>query len=125
MIYLEIEIKGEPDVPPFTRVLEFNNDDEIIFSNSVEMVKEKISRNMKINTNEAMMVFCSYLVSEIRSGKTVDTIQENSSKILSHGKVMIGVPETLRRITFEVVIDNQPKKIIIFNEPIPTSSQVL
>lgn len=70
------------------------------FSNSTEMVKERISRNMKINTNETMIVFCSYLVSEIRSGKIVDIIQDNSSKILSHEKVMIGVPETLRRITF-------------------------
>lgn len=125
MIHLKIEIKGEPDVTPFTKVLEFSNDDEAIFSNSVEMVKEKLSRNLKINTNEVMIVFCAYLVNEIRSGKTADNIQENSSKILSREKVMIGVPETLRKITFEATIDNLPKKIIVFNEPIPTSSYVL
>jgi len=125
MIHLKIEITGEPDVTSFTKVFEFSNNDEIIFSNSVEMVKEKLSRNLKINTNEAVTVYCAYLVSEIRSGKTIDNIQANSSKILSHEQVMIGVSETLRKITFEVIIDNLPKKIIIFNEPIPTSRYVL
>jgi hypothetical protein len=36
------------------------------------------------------------------------------------------VPETLRKITFEAIVDNMPKKqIIIFDEPIPTSSYIL
>jgi hypothetical protein len=39
---------------------------------------------------------------------------------------MIGVPETLRKITFEAIVDNMPKKqIITFDEPMPTSSYIL
>jgi hypothetical protein len=41
---------------------------------------------------------------------------------------MIGVPETLRKITFEaIVVDNMAKKqiIITFDEPMPTSSYIL
>lgn len=125
MIRLKIEIKGEPDVLPFTKVFEFNEDDEIIFLNSLEMLKEKLSRNLKINTNETITVYCSYVINGLRSGKSIEYIQENSSKILSQEQVMIGVAETLREIIFEATIDNMPKKILIFDKPIPTSNYVL
>jgi len=126
MIHLKIEVKGEPDVPPLTRVFEHvDKTDEQIFFNSVDIVKEKLTQNLKINTNEALLVYCAYIVSELRSGKRKDVIEKNSSKILSTHNVMIGVPETLRKITFEATIDDLPKEVVIFEEPIPISDYVL
>jgi len=126
MIHLRIEIKGEPDVPPFTRIFEHGDKiDEQIFFNSVDIVKEKLVRNLKINTNEALLVYCAYIVNELRSGKSKNTIEKNVSKILSTHNVMIGVPETLRKITFEATIDDLPKEVIIFEEPIPISDYIL
>jgi len=126
MIHLKIGVKGEPDVPPLTRIFEHvDKTDEQIFFNSVDMVKEKLSRNLKINTDEALLVYCAYIVSELRNGKLKDIIEKNSSKILSTHNVMIGVPETLRKITSEVTIDDLPKQVIIFDEPIPISNYIL
>jgi len=126
MIHLKIEVKGEPDVPPLTRVFEHGDKtDEQIFFNSVDIVKEKLTQNLKINTNEALLVYSVYIVSELRSGRHKDVIEKNSSKVLSAHNVMIGVPETLRKITFEATIDNLPKEIITFEEPIPISGYIL
>ena len=126
MIHLKIEVKGEPDVPPFTRVFEHGDKtDEQIFFNSVDMVKEKLTRNLKINTNEALLVYCAYIVSEFRSGKSKDMVEKNATKILSTHNVMIGVPETLRKITFEATIDGLPKEVVIFKKPIPISDYIL
>jgi urease gamma subunit len=126
MIHLKIEVKGEPDVPPFTRIFEHGDKtDEQIFFNSVDIVKEKLTQNLKINTNEALLVYCAYIVNELRSGKSKDTIEKNASKILSTHNVMIGVPETLRKITCKAILDNLPKKVIIFEEPIPIGDYVL
>ena len=126
MIHLKVEVKGEPDVPPFTRIFEHGDKtDEQIFFNSLDMVKEKLVRNLKINTNEALLVYCAYIVNELRSGKSKNTIEKNVSKILSTHNVMIGVPETLRKITFEATIDDLPKEVIIFEEPIPISDYIL
>ena len=126
MIHLKVEVKGEPDVPPFTRIFEHGDKtDEQIFFNSVDIVKEKLTQNLKINTNEALLVFCAYIVSELRGGKREDIIEKNSSKILSAHNVMIGVPETLRKITFEATIDDLPKEVMIFEEPIPISNYIL
>ena len=126
MIHLKVEVKGEPDVPPFTRIFEHGDKtDEQIFFNSVYVVKEKLARSLKINTNEALLVYCAYIVNELRSGKSKNTIEKNVSKILSTHNVMIGVPETLRKITFEATIDDLPKEVIIFEEPIPISDYIL
>jgi len=118
-------IKGEPDTNPFTKLFEFKDEDEPIFRNAIEMVKDKLSINLKLNTYESLLVFCAYIVSEICSGKSELQIIDNSSKILTRDNVLFGVPETLRQITFNITVDNLPKKIIRFIEPIPTANYVM
>ena len=120
MIHIKAVIRGEPDTLPFTVVFQYvDKSDEQIFCRSVEMIKEKLAKNLKINTNESLVIYCAYVVSAIRSHQSVNSIENNGPKILSDKRVMIGVPETLRRITFEAMIDNFPKKWIVFDEPIP------
>jgi urease gamma subunit len=126
VIYIKAEVKGEPDTPPFIRIFEYRDkSDDLIFYGTVEMIKEKLAQRLKINTNESLIIYCAYVVSELRAHKSINSIEKNASKILSTDKVMIGVPETLRRVMFEVMVDNMPKKQIEFNEPIPTSSYIL
>jgi urease gamma subunit len=118
-------VKGEPDTNPFTKLFEFKDEDEPIFHNMIEFVKDKLSRNLKLNTHEALIIFCAYIISEIRSGKSEPQIRDNSSKILARDSVLIGVQETLREITFNITVDNLPKKIIQFIEPIPTANYIM
>jgi urease gamma subunit len=123
MIHIKAVIRGEPDTLPFTVVFQYvDKSDEQIFCRSVEMIKEKLAKNLKINTNESLVIYCAYVVSAIRSHQSVNSIENNGPKILSDKRVMIGVPETLRRITFEAMIDNFPKKWIVFDEPIPLTN---
>lgn len=121
MIVIKAEVKGEPDVPPFTRVFEYLDESgEQIFFGSLKLIKEKLSKNLRINTNESLALYCGYVVDQLRACRSIDSI-ENNAPIISFDKVMIGVPETLRRISFEVILDNFPKKKITLHEPIPTS----
>ena len=125
MIHVKAEIKGESDTASFTRIFEYSNNSEIIFFNSVDLIKEKLSKKMKINANEALMVFCACVISDLRARKFKNSIEMNASKVLRRDQVMIGVPETLKKITFEVTVDNLPKTIITLVEPIPTSNYML
>jgi len=95
------------------------------FFNGVNMIKERLYKNLRINLYEPLLVYCAYIVSELHSGKTVTSIQENANRILSPDKVMIGVTESIRKIVFDVVIDNRPKEIVTFEEPIPISNYIL
>ena len=124
MIRIETKVKGESDLS-FTKLFEFRNEDDAIFHNVVELVKDKLSKNLKLNVNEALLVYCAHIVSEIRSNKTESEIVNNSSKILTRDNVLIGVPESLREITFNIILDNFPKKIIKYIEPIPTTNYIM
>jgi urease subunit gamma len=119
MILIKSEVKGEPDVPPFTRIFEYRSrSDEQIFFDSIGLIKEKLARNLRINANESLVFYCGFVVDQLRDGISIDIIETNSRKILFPDKVMIGVPETLRIICFEVTLDNFPKKKICFRDPI-------
>ena len=121
MIRVKVTVKGEQDVPPFTRV--FDYEEEIFFS-SATMVEEKIRQKMRINANEALMAYCAFVVKSIRAGKKDQNIQKEASEILSTDSVMIGVPETLQAITFEATLHNKFRKVTI-REPIPTSNFIM
>ena len=125
MISIQALVKGEPDITPFTKLFDFSDNDEPIFLNVIEMVRDKLSRKPKLNVQEVLLVFCDYLVSEIRAKKSDSTIIENSSKILTRDDVLIGVPETLRDITFNITIDNFPKRTIQFVKPIPVADYTM
>ncbi len=125
MIRIEVLIEGEPDILPSIKLFEFKDEDEAIFLNVIEMVKDKLSRNLRLNTHETLHVFCAYIVSEIRSGKSESQIIDNSSKILTSDNVLFGVPETLRQITFNTTVDNLPKRVIRFTKPIPIMNYIM
>jgi len=125
LIYINALVKGEQDIPPITKQFQYDNHSEEVFLAGVEMTKKRLANNLKINLNETLLVYCAYIVSELRSGKTVSTIQKNVHRILSPDKVMIGVPESIQRIVFDVNIDNKLKETVKFEEPIQISDYIL
>ena len=122
MIHVKATVIGEPDVPAFTRIFDY---DEEIFLSSATMIEEKVQHNMKINAGEALIAYCAHVVRSIRAGKQDSNIQDEARKILSVNKVMVGVPETLRVITFEAVIDSRPARKIELKQPIPVGKYSL
>jgi len=125
LIRINALVKGEADVPPITLKFEYDSSSEKIFLNGVNLVKDRLANNLRINIYETLLVYCAYIVSELRSSKMVSTIQDNAHRILSPDKVMIGVPESIQKIVFDVIIDDRPKEIVTFEKPIPTSNYIL
>ena len=125
MILINAFVKGDPDVPPITPKFEYDSSSEKIFVNGVNIIKNRLANNLRINLYETLMVYCAYVVSELRSGKTVSSIQDNANRVLSPDKVMIGVPESIRKIVFDVIIDDRPKEIVTFVEPILIRDYIL
>ena len=126
MIHIKATVKGEPDTAPFTQTFLYaDKSDERVFYKSWEMIKEKLDKKLRINVNESLIIYCAYVVSEVRAHKPVRAIEKNAQKILSASNVMIGVPETLTKITFEAKIDKLPKTWITLKGPIPRSNYIL
>lgn len=126
MMHVKVIVKGEPDTAPFIHTFFYADEsDEKLFYNSVNMIKEKIDKNLKININESLVIYCAYVIGKLRANETISVIERNAQKILSPDKVMIGVPESLRKIVFEVQVDKLPKRRIILKEPITISKYIL
>jgi urease subunit gamma len=126
LIYIKITVKGEPDTSPFTKVYQYSSkSDEEIFINSAILIKDRLDKNLKININEAILVYSSFIVSELRDGKSIEQIQKNALNLLRPEQVMIGVPETLRTMSFEVMLDDESMKFIVLNTPIQISDYIL
>jgi len=125
LIHVNVTVTGEPDIPPLTKIFQDDSCSEKVFLSSVQLIKERLARNLRININETLLVYCNYVVSELRHEKPIDTIKNEAKEILSASNVMIGVPESIRKLSFDVLLDNKPKVTITLDEPIPTSDYIL
>src|ERR671915_1268287 len=126
MIHIKLTVKGEPDTAPFRHTFFYaDQSDEKLFYNSVNMIKEKLDKNLKINIDESLVIYCAYVVGKLRANETISAIERDAQKILPPDKVMIGVPESLRKIILETRIDKLPKRRITLKEPIATSNYIL
>ena len=125
MIKIKATIKGEADVPPFSKLFEYDTNSEKIFFNGLKIIENRLLQNLKININETLMLFSGTITQKIREGKSNSEIEPLLSNMLTPEKVMIGVPESIRKITFEAKIDENPVISISVNEPIPISDYIL
>ena len=123
---MTVTVQGEPDTAPFTRIYQFyNKTDYIILSNSIKTINNKLSRKMKININETLYIYLNYIIKQLRSHKRRNEIINNASKLLRPEQVMIGVPESLRKINFNIKLESTQRLRITIKEPISTSNYVL
>lgn len=115
-----IQVEGEKDMKPFTKVFDYQKSDESIFFNSIDIIKNKISKNLKLNINETLTFLTAFVVVSLNNDDSLKKIQENSSQLLLSNQVLIGVPELLSKLTFSVTTDNVTDKTVIIESPIPT-----
>jgi urease gamma subunit len=125
MIHIEVRLLEEL-YPSLFHIFEFpDKDDEIIFFILIQKIQNKLSMNLKINVNEALIIYCSFIVNKLRAKTCIIDIQEKAKRLLSYKNVMIGVPETLKNTLFTVQVDNIPKTRIILKEPIKIMQYLL
>ena len=123
---MTITVQGEPDTAPFTRIYQFyNKTDYIILSNSIKTINNKLSRKMKININETLYIYLNYIIDQLSLHKKRNEIIKNASKLLTPDQVMIGVPESLRKINFNIKLESTQRLRVTIKEPISTTSYVL
>ena len=80
---------------------------------------------MRININEALYIYLNYIINQLRLHKKKSEIITNVSKLLTPNQVMIGVPESLRKVNFNINIESKQKLDITVTEPISTTTYIL
>ena len=126
MIDVTVTVQGELDTVPFTRIFRFyNKADYIILSNLIKSINDKLSKEMRINLNETLYIYLNYIIKELRLHRKANEMITNASTLLTPDQVMIGVPESLRKISFNVLMPNSQRLKITIKEPISTSGYIL
>ena len=126
MIDVAVTVQGEPDTVPFTRIFRFyNKTDYIILSKLIKSINDKLSKDMRINLNETLYIYLNYIIKELRLHRKTNEMITNASTLLTPDQVMIGVPESLRKISFNILMPNSQRLKIIIKEPISTSGYIL
>lgn len=80
---------------------------------------------MRININETLDIYLNYIIKQLRLHKKRSEIITNVSKLLTSNQVMIGVPESLRKVNFNINTENKQKLDITITEPISTTGYIL
>lgn len=125
MIYIRATVKGESDAPPFTRIFQYSDQtDELILRHSVEMVREKLQRNIRLNVNEALLLYAGIVADNIRAKRSAKNMERDVRRALAANQVLIGVPETMRNITFDALVDGRHEWIVL-KEPILSSGYTM
>jgi len=126
LIDVAVTIQGEPDTVPFTRIFRFyNKADYTILSKLIKSINDKLSKDMRINLNETLYIYLNYIIKELRLHRKTNEMITNASTLLTPDKVMIGVPESLRKISFNILMPNSQRLKITIKEPISTSGYIL
>jgi urease gamma subunit len=126
MIDIKVVVRGEIDTPTFVRFFRFpDREEESLFFDTVAFIKKKFGGGLKLNANETLAIFCAYVIEQIREHRSLDEIENKASRVISSDQVFIGVPETLREMSFEVIIDNSPKQQIKLVEPMQVSNYMM
>lgn len=120
---ITVTVHGEPDVLPYTKRFQFQDAGDTVFIASCEKIKKALEKQQKININEALLLFSAFVVSSIKEGKGEAMIEEEASSVLSPDQVMIGVPEMLRRLDFEIILEKT--FTVSINRPIPVQDFAL
>jgi urease gamma subunit len=110
---------GEKGASPFSQVFEYSNESfDSIFLPKVDRIKEKLKQHLRINLYECLALYSDFLVSHLRTKNGTSSIEQGTRALLSHRDVMTGVPETFRKIVFQIELNRGEQEIITISEPI-------
>ena len=122
---IEVLVQGDPDTQPFTKIFHYEKLDNDIFLESAQLTKKHLANNMRLNINETLGWFVTYIITSLDEGKTINEIQKHIPELLSPYQVMIGVPESLRSLTFTITGNNTRNKLISITTPICINQYLL
>ena len=103
---IEVLVQGDPDIKPYTKIFHYEKSDELIFFESTQLIKKHLLNNMRLNINETLGLFVAYVITSLNERKTVSEIQKHIPDLLLPHQVMIGVPESLRKLTFTITTND-------------------
>lgn len=118
-----ITVHGDPDTLPYTRRFDFQGRDDEVLAASCKRITDMLEAGQRININETLLLLAASVMSSASSmppagGRARDADAGRHMPLLSADQVMIGVPEMLQRLDFEVRVGGR-RFVTHMDRPIP------
>ena len=115
---IELLVQGDPDIKPQTKIFYYNKSDDLIFQESTRVIKKRLENNLRLNVDETLWLFVAFIITSINEGKSTNEISKHLPQLLGTNQVMIGVPESLRKLTFLISKNGKQSDFLSISSPI-------
>jgi urease subunit gamma len=92
--------------------------EKLMIFTAAEVARRRRGRGLKLNYPEAMAIITAEIMEGARDGKSVSTLMQSGTKILTREDVMEGVPEMIEEVQVEATFPDGTKLVTV-HHPIP------
>ena len=92
--------------------------EKLMIFTAAEVARRRRARGLKLNYPEAMAIITAEVMEGARDGKSVSTLMQAGTKILTRQDVMEGVPEMIEEVQVEATFPDGTKLVTV-HHPIP------
>jgi urease subunit gamma len=92
--------------------------EKLMIFTAAEVARRRRARGLKLNYPEAMAIITADIMEGARDGKSVSTLMQAGTKILTREDVMEGVPEMIEEVQVEATFPDGTKLVTV-HHPIP------
>lgn len=99
---VRVTARGDPDAVPLVKMFQYDSHTDEVFVASVRHVTDLLEKGVRININQVMLLFVARVVESLGGGRSRDEAAEDLRGMVAAEQVMVGVPEMVRVLEFEV-----------------------
>jgi len=92
--------------------------EKLMIFTAAEVARRRRARGLKLNYPEAMAIITADIMEGARDGKSVSTLMQAGTHILTREDVMEGVPEMIEEVQVEATFPDGTKLVTV-HHPIP------
>lgn len=99
---VRVTARGDPDAVPLIKMFQYESRTDEVFVASVRHVADLLEKGVRININQVILLFVARVVESLGGGRRRGEAAKDLRGMVAADQVMVGVPEMVRVLEFEV-----------------------
>ena len=92
--------------------------EKLMIVTAADLARRRQARGLKLNYPEAVAIITYEIIEGARDGKSVATLMDEGTRILTRNDVMPGIPEMIHEVQVEATFPDGTKLVTV-HHPIP------
>ncbi|MGB6220873.1 urease subunit gamma [Haloferula sp.] len=92
--------------------------EKLMIVTAADLARRRQARGLKLNYPEAVAIITYEIIEGARDGKSVATLMDEGTRLLTRDDVMTGIPEMIHEVQVEATFPDGTKLVTV-HHPIP------